>query len=94
MGYKSRQKKRAVAVSRSVHRETMNTRWYLTLVTRTCACARCGGVLREKREMVYRHTPRETLCPMCAEADPAIQARPSYAWEKARKRQRGGQRAA
>jgi len=36
--------------------------WWLTLVVRDTCCARCGGVLRVGREMVYRHTPREARC--------------------------------
>ena len=66
MSYKSRQKKRAVAASKRRYAHLIESRWYLTLVSRTTACARCGRVLREGAEMVYRYRPRESRCHHCA----------------------------
>ena len=83
MSYKSRQIKRAIAASKREHADTIATRWFLTIVQSACACATCGGILRPEREMVYRHTPRETRCVLCAE-DAGIKARPSTSWTKAR----------
>jgi hypothetical protein len=90
MSYKSRQKKRMIsaAVASAERKRTPATegRWFLTIVQRTCCCARCAGMLREGREMVYRYAPRESLCPACAEADPDVKVRTSIRWEQARKR--------
>ena len=96
MSYRSRQKKRerraAEGQGRHATRPARTTdtpgRWFLTLVTRTCCCARCGGVLRAGADMVYRHTPRECLCTACAHVDPAIKPRPSLKWEHTRQRSR------
>jgi hypothetical protein len=86
MSYKSRQKKRAIRAAQFKHRDTIAGRFYLTLVVQKTCCARCGGILNVGREMVYRHTPREALCLVCAERDPEIRARPSVAWELARRK--------
>ncbi len=59
-------------------------RYWLTIVKRNTCCARCAGLLRVRREMVYRHTPREALCVLCAERDPNVRFRPSVAWERAK----------
>ena len=84
MSYKSRQKKRTISMAQSKQRQHYQDRWYLTLVTTTCSCATCGRNLRARDEMVYRHTPRSTLCPLCAEIDPNVKPRPSLAWERER----------
>jgi hypothetical protein len=93
VSYDTRQKKRtrerAVNTSRREHAETMKTRWYLTIVGRACACARCGGTLREDAEMIYRNEPRTTLCEPCADRDPDIRPRPSAKWEERERRRRG-----
>ena len=91
MSFQSRQKKRrsAAAKSRAQQNRTpeTNTRWFLTLATRKCCCNECGGVLPEKHEIVYRHTPRTVLCEFCADRQ-GIKARPSMRWEQAHKRGR------
>lgn len=92
MGFRQREKKRrkrvAVVAAQHESRRTGSSagRWWLTIVQRATCCARCGGMLREGRAMVYRHTPREALCEACAERDPAIRWRPSRQWEEGRAR--------
>jgi hypothetical protein len=78
LSYQSREKKRqymrrniAIARAKQEHEAETDRRWFLTIVGRDCACARCGRVLRKGREMVYRHTPGETRCVPCAQRDPA-----------------------
>jgi hypothetical protein len=91
VGYRQRERKRrksaaVVGAQRESRRTGSSARkWWLTVVgeTTTC-CARCGGVLRSGREMVYRHTPREALCVSCAERDPLVKWRPSRRWEERR----------
>jgi hypothetical protein len=95
MGFKQRERKRkkkvAILAAQRQSRVTRSSagRWWLTIVVRTTCCAACGGVLRVGREMVYRHTPREALCRLCAE-DKGLSWRPSArleeAWTKARRR--------
>jgi hypothetical protein len=95
MSFKSREKKRraklAISKSRAQYQEAMATRHYLTIISRPCCCNECGGSLREGRECVYRHTPREILCVLCAQAR-KIKPRPSERWENQKKKIR--QRAA
>lgn len=85
MSFRSRQKKRkakaAIAKNKRAYADVIRGRWYLTVAKRTTCCARCGGVLREGRELVYRAEPREALCKLCAESHPeAKSARPSCRW--------------
>ena len=86
----ARRKKRA-AIARDQKRSrgsgAMSEKHWLTLVSRTTCCARCAGVLRPGREMVFRKVPQEALCVICADADPQISYRPSARWEQARKPQ-------
>jgi hypothetical protein len=88
MSYKSRAKKRAINAAKNKHSTTIAGRWYLTIVKRKTCCAKCAGILEIGREMVYRHTPREARCKLCAELDPAVTVRPSEAWERANRRRR------
>jgi hypothetical protein len=87
MSFKSREKKRrariAISKSRIEHREAIAGRYYLTIVSRTCSCNRCGDRLREGRECVYRHTPREILCLGCANLG-KIRYRTSVKWERSK----------
>lgn len=93
MGFKQREKKRrrkaaaeaARARLRASSSRSSSSRWWLTLVSADCCCARCAGMLRVGREMVYRATPREALCVTCADRDPAVSYRPSVSWERARR---------
>lgn len=88
-----RRKKRAaqLAAQKQARRTGTSTgKWWRTIVTRTTCCARCAGVLREGRQMVYRARPREALCVACADADATISSRPSLRWEHQRVRQRSG----
>lgn len=91
MGFKQRERKRkrkaATKTAQARSRETGSSagRWWLTLVKQDCACARCGGVLREGGEMVYRHTPREARCVACAHRDAECRWRPSLTWEQRRR---------
>lgn len=95
MGYRSRQKKRmkktAMARAKREARNSTGTvtkpRYWLTFVTADTCCARCAGVLRVGREMVYCHSPREAVCVLCADGA-HISYRPSMAWEHARARGR------
>lgn len=86
MSYKSRQKKRAIRAAQARYRDVIPHRHYRTIVKRDCSCNRCGGVLRIGRECIYRHTPREVLCTLCAERA-GISSRPSQAWERWRSRE-------
>lgn len=88
MSYKSRQKKRAIGATKAKNREKIAGRRYLTIVKRKTCCARCAGILKIGAEMVYRHTPREALCKLCAESDTAIRVRPSTRWESENRRAR------
>ena len=95
MSFKSREKKRraelAITRSRSENTEKMAGRHYLTIVSRHCCCNQCGGRLREGRECVYRHAPKEILCTTCA-AVQGLRPRPSERWETGRRRFARGQR--
>jgi hypothetical protein len=86
MSFNSREKKRrarlAIANTRRDHRQTMAGRHYLTIVSRAACCNRCGGSLRKGAQCVYRHTPREILCVVCADSE-QIHYRPSMRWERA-----------
>lgn len=104
MGFKQRERKRKTkAAQASAQRKARHTgssarRWYLTIVTRDCCCARCARVLRAGDEMVYRHEPRESRCVPCGDQhDDSKGYRPSLKWEQARGGDRkranpGGQR--
>ncbi len=104
MGYKTREKTRrkriatSNAQARSRKSGSATTGWWLTIVRVDTCCARCAKVLRRGREMVYRHTPREALCVVCASCDPESAGyKVSLAWEKkqgGRRRHRGGRLAA
>jgi hypothetical protein len=89
MSYTSREKKRrrriAQGRSRERHRETMEGRWYLTIVKRLASCNRCGTRLRLGGECVFRFKPKTIYCPSCANAI-GISPRPSLAWERVRKK--------
>src|SRR4051794_1624021 len=94
MGFKQRERKRkkaaATAASQRAARESGSSarKSWLTIVASDTCCARCGGVLRVGREMIYRHSPREALCLPCAEADSGLSYRPSARWERARGKSR------
>lgn len=94
MSFKSRERKRRKRVKMQTdQRESRRSgssanKWWLTLTKTATCCARCGGVLRPGREMVYRRTPLEALCVKCAEADPSVTWKPSTAWEETRSRRR------
>lgn len=82
----NRKKKAAMSAAQSKAKATGSTsRWWLTIVTRDTCCARCAGMLRVGRPMVYRASPREALCPACAETA-EVKFRPSVAWEQRRTR--------
>jgi hypothetical protein len=95
MSYKSRQKKRAIRAAKEKHRAAISERHYLTLVKRKCVCNACGGLLRAGKEMVYRHTPREILCTICAEHRglAGSKLRVSARWEKAAARRTANRKA-
>lgn len=84
MSCKSRQKKRAI---RAAQFKRHHRRPVLSDAggAEDLLCE-CGGILNVGREMVYRHTPREALCLVCVERSPEIRARPSVAWERARRK--------
>ena len=96
MGFKQRERKRkaksAAKSAQSRSRETGSSaeRWWLTPLRSTACCARCGLVVREGGEAVYRHTPREVRCIACAEQHEDSKGyRPSLKWEQARRRRVG-----
>jgi hypothetical protein len=86
MAFKQREKRRkrraATAAAQSKSRETGSAqrKWWLTIATKHASCNRCAGMLREGREIVYRHVPGEVLCTSCAESDPSVSYRPSVRW--------------
>lgn len=97
MGYKQRERKRRQRAAKEARRVASRasgssaSKWWLTIAVQDGCCARCGGMLRVGREVVYRHVPRETLCTSCAESA-GVEARPSLRWERERARRRGGGR--
>jgi hypothetical protein len=90
MGYRQRERKRrrrvaTYAAQQEARKSGSSARkWWLTIVVRTTCCARCAGILREGREMIYRATPREALCLACAQSGD-VKWRPSAAWERRRR---------
>ncbi len=86
MSFKTRERKRrkkaAMQSAQTTSRATgsSSNKWWLTPVKTDTCCARCRGILRIGRAMVYRHTPREALCQSCAD-NLGIYYRPSRAWE-------------
>ena len=94
MGYKARERKRRMkrAAATGAQRRSRDTasaaaKHWLTLVREDCCCNECAGILRVGRECVYRHTPREILCVVCAELQ-HLSSRPSVAWEQQRRSRR------
>ena len=89
MSYRSREKKRirkaAISNVRAKHGETMRSRHYLTIVTRSCCCNDCGKPLRRGAESVYRYEPREIVCLTCAELR-GLDYRLSQSWERAKRK--------
>jgi hypothetical protein len=64
-------------------------KWWLTLLTRTQACAKCGLVIRDGKPAVYRHRPMEVRCQACASKQPDSSSwRPSVRWEQEQRRRR------
>lgn len=94
MGFKARERKRkkwvAMNAAQSASRKSGSSmgKWWLTIARRDGCCARCGGVFRVGREIVYRHLPMEVRCCACGEADPTIKPRPSLHWEREQRRRR------
>jgi hypothetical protein len=88
MSFASREKRRKTQIGSAVaakNRRRHPERWYLTIMSRNGCCNDCGGYLREGADVVYRHTPREILCRVCADLR-GIAPRPSLRWEKTRRR--------
>jgi hypothetical protein len=81
-------KKVAIARAKREHGDTMRRRYYLTKVKRACRCSACGGKLRVKDDMVFRKDGPVTLHVRCADADPLVEYRPSWRWERERPRGR------
>ena len=96
MSYKSREAKRrkraalntaqqGQARDRKARRPASTPgKWWLTITSRVTCCARCAGILREGREMVFRKVPQEALCVACADRA-GIHYRPSARWEQSRR---------
>jgi zona occludens toxin (predicted ATPase) len=87
VGFKQRERKRcekaamATDQARSRASGSSSSAWWLTIVLTTTCCANCAGILRARREMVYRHAPREALCVACADRR-GLKYRPSVKWER------------
>ena len=95
MGFKQRERKRKAksaaksAQSRSRETGSSTERWWLTPLRSTAFCARCALVIREGRDAVYRHVPREVRCvPCAAQLEDSKSYRPSLKWEQARRTSR------
>jgi hypothetical protein len=98
VGFKARERKRrrraAGMAAGAKGREQRRSRssgssagkWWLTIATRKGCCANvgCGVILKEGAEVVYRHSPMETLCVRCADRA-GHRYRPSLRWERARR---------
>jgi hypothetical protein len=94
MGFKQRERNRKAKAAKTRaqaagRRDGSSAgRWWLTIASKTTCCARCGHVLREGRELVYRHTPREARCLRCATVSPDSAGYGcSLRWEAWRKEQ-------
>lgn len=94
MAYKQREKKRKARMAEaSRKRDRLAQRqgkkkskaWWLTIVSRDTCCARCSGMLRIDRPMVFCASPQESLCQACAESA-GIYARPSLRWVQSRRK--------
>lgn len=94
MGFRARERRRRKRAAMNATQRTARAsgssagKWWLTIATRDGCCACHGGILREGREIVYRHSPGEVLCVLCAEADPTIKPKPSIRWERTYGRRR------
>ena len=92
MSFKTRERKRRKRIASSAaqlqSRRTGSSaaKWWLTPLTKTGCCARCGRVLRRGRDGVYRHAPGELLCIPCADTTKVFY-RPSLRWQQ-RERER------
>jgi hypothetical protein len=65
------------------------SKWWLTPLRSTACCARCAVVIREGRDAVYRHEPREVRCIRCADGlEDSKGYRPSLQWERKRSAER------
>jgi hypothetical protein len=91
VGFKQRERKRKqkaaakIAQARSRQSGTSTSNWWLTPLTSTASCARCGTVVRADSDGVYRHVPREVRCVPCAEKLKDSKGyRPSLRWGKNR----------
>jgi hypothetical protein len=95
MGYKQRERQRrrrkrlaSNAAQTTARRSRSSARkWWLTIATRKgyCANVACGVILKEGAEVVYRHSPMETLCLRCADRA-GHRYRPSVRWESAKRK--------
>jgi hypothetical protein len=83
---KSAERKRSAAIAKRKRESSLSPSWWLTPVRTTTACARCGGLLRAGRDMVYRRVPLEILCVCCAEGDSTVTFKPSKRWTDKRRR--------
>jgi hypothetical protein len=92
MSFKSREKKRQARIAQAngqrEQRSKYADRHYLTIVSRSACCNKCGGSLREGAECVYQHTARTILCVVCADLE-RISYRPSMRWERRNRRRKG-----
>jgi hypothetical protein len=93
VGFKQRERKRRrKAAQNAAHRSARESgssaeKWWLTLATRKCCCARCGTVLGEGVEIAYRHAPGEVRCVRCAgRLEDSRGWRPALRWERSRRR--------
>ncbi len=82
MSFRSREKKRKAKAARTKARPHPAC-YYLTIVSRTCSCNKCGGRLSEGSECVYRHAPKWILHVSCARGL-GLKLRPSRKWERRR----------
>jgi hypothetical protein len=89
MSFRGRQRKRmkkiAIENARKKARRagTSSVHWYLTIAIRATCCARDGRMIRPGEDFVYRASPREALCCLCAESA-GIKPRLAVRWETAR----------
>jgi len=90
-GCRQREKKRrtkaamAAGQARSRTSGSSASKWWRTLLRSTACCARCGLVIREGGEAIYRHVPREIRCVSCGGMlEDSKGWRPSVAWERRR----------
>ena len=86
MSKRTRQRRRSKYVATQVARSKARQRakadeYYLTFAKKKSRCLECGRNIKQRQELVYRHSPRHVLHKRCADKR-AVDYRPSYRYSK------------